>query len=64
MIFRSVGYLAFFVILVYIDLLLISKKPDTFAVIWKKTTLYSITFVIYIILCYVLDLVLNMFGIY
>ncbi len=62
MIFRSIGYLAFFVVLVYIDLLLIGKKPNTFSVVWKKTTLYSITFVIYIILCYLLDLILNMFG--
>ncbi|MEE0265908.1 MAG: hypothetical protein UD936_09815 [Acutalibacteraceae bacterium] len=64
MIFRAVGYLLFFVLLVYIDLLLISKKPDTFTVVWKKTTLYSITFVIYIVLCYLLDFVLCKFGIY
>lgn len=64
MIFRAVGYLAFFVVLVYIDLLLISKKQDTFTVVWKKTTLYSITFVIYIIMCYLLDFVLTKFGIY
>ncbi len=63
MIFRTIGYLLFFVILVYIDLLLIGKKPDTFSVVWKKTTLYSITFVIYIILCYLLDYALTMLGI-
>ncbi|MEE1282809.1 MAG: hypothetical protein UHK60_11290 [Acutalibacteraceae bacterium] len=62
MMFRTIGYLAFFVILVFCDLLIIGKKPNTFSVAWKKTTLYSITFVIYIILCYILDLVLIRFG--
>lgn len=62
MMFRTIGYLAFFVILVFCDLLIIGKKPNTFSVVWKKTMLYSITFVIYIILCYILDLVLIRFG--
>lgn len=62
MMFRVIGYFAFFVILVFFDLLIIGKKPNTFSVVWKKTTLYSVTFVLYIILCYVLDLVLTKFG--
>ena len=62
MIFRVIGYFAFFVILVFFDLLIIGKKPNTFSVVWKKTTLYSVTFVLYIVLCYVLDLMLTKFG--
>ena len=63
MMFRVVGYLVFFVILVFFDLLIIGKKPEAFSVVWKKTTLYSLTFVVYIILCYLLDYVLIMLGI-
>ncbi len=63
MMFRVIGYLAFFVILVFFDLLIIGKKPEAFSVVWKKTVLYSLTFVIYIILCYLLDYLLIMFGI-
>ena len=62
MMFRVIGYIAFFVILVFFDLLIIGKKPNTFSVVWKKTTLYSVTFVLYIVLCYVLDLMLTKFG--
>lgn len=62
MMFRVIGYFAFFVILVFFDLLIIGKKPNIFSVVWKKTTLYSVTFVLYIVLCYVLDLVLIKFG--
>lgn len=62
MMFRVIGYFAFFVILVFFDLLIIGKKPNTFSVVWKKTTLYSVTFVLYIVLCYVLDLMLTKFG--
>lgn len=62
MMFRVIGYLVFFVILVFFDLLIIGKKPNTFSVVWKKTTLYSVTFVLYIVLCYVLDLMLTKFG--
>lgn len=61
MMFRIIGYFMFFVILVFFDLLLIGKKPHTFSVVWKKTLLYCISFVIYIIWCYIFDFALQMF---
>lgn len=63
MMFRVIGYFVLLVVLIIFDLLIIGKKSDTFSVVWKKTTLYSLTFVIYIILCYVLDYVLIKLGI-
>ncbi|MEE1125366.1 MAG: hypothetical protein U0L18_05450 [Acutalibacteraceae bacterium] len=63
MMFRVIGYFVLLVVLIIFDLLMISKKQEVFSVVWKKTTLYSLTFVIYIILCYLLDYVLIKLGI-
>lgn len=62
MMIRIIGYFVFFVVLVFFDLFLIGKKEKTFSVVWKKTLLYCISFVIYIIWCYVFDMALQMFG--
>ena len=63
MMFRVIGYFVLLVVLIIFDLLMISKKQEVFSVVWKKTTLYSLTFVVYIILCYLLDYVLLKLGI-
>lgn len=63
MLFRVIGYLVIMVLLVFIALQLVGRKPQWFKEPWKKILLYCVTFVCFVAGCYGLDALLDIMNI-